>query len=137
MFGKSSNNWTDKVRDKLTAYVDERFEDYRERIAQDLSQGLATLAGLIAIWTVALLCLVFLGIVFSLLLAQILRPWAGEWAYLIGFSGIAILLIGLGSLLLIRRLYIIEKPVFKAMLKALDGHLPEEIDPIAEEQDKE
>ena len=131
MFGKG-NNWTDKLKDKLTAYVDERFEDYKERLAEDLSKGIATLAGLVLIWTVAVIGVIFVGIAMSLLLAELFRPWLANWAYLLGFLVVAMAIGALGYWLIKNKVQYVEKPVYLDILKSLGGILPEEPEPVAE-----
>ena len=64
MFGNKKASWTEQLRVKITDYVDERFEDYRGQISIDLARGLASLAGLIAIWTLAIVCLLFVFLCF-------------------------------------------------------------------------
>ena len=114
------NNWSEKLRERLTAYADERFEDYKGRLSTDLSQGIATLASLLTIWTIAMVCLIFIGIMLGMFLTQILSFWVGNWSGVLGFLIITILYIIIGSWFLKNRVKFVENPVYKAVYDALN-----------------
>lgn len=118
MFG-SKKNWTERLRERLTEYVDKRFEDYRGQIAIDLARGLAGLAGLVAIWTIGILCSVFVGIALALFFAWALSFWIGQFAYIVSFFIIAIIFIGIAYFIIKHKEKYIEDPVFKIMSKTL------------------
>lgn len=118
MFG-NKKNWTERLRERLTEYVDKRFEDYRGQIALDLARGLAGLAGLVAIWTIGILCSVFIGIALALFFAWILSFWMGQFAYIISFLSIAIIFSGIAYFIIKHKEKYIEDPVFKIMSKTL------------------
>ncbi len=125
MFGK--NSWTEKLKDKLSTYIDERFTAYREQLANDLARGVSTLAALLVMWSTFLLLLFFTALVFSFLLAELCRPWVGSWAYVLGFGFV---LCSLSLLIYFIRgaLPSIEKRVFEDIKKAL---LSEPAPPVA------
>ncbi|MCP4441180.1 MAG: hypothetical protein GY810_19925 [Aureispira sp.] len=112
-------NWTERLRERLTEYVDKRFEDYRGQIALDLSRGLAGLAGLVAIWTIGIICSVFVGIALALFLAWGLSFWIGQFAYIVSFFTIAIVFLGIAYFIIQHKEKYIEDPVFKIMSKTL------------------
>jgi len=119
MFSSKRPSWIDQLREKLTKYVDERFEDYRGQIAMDLARGLASLAGIVAIWTLAIVCTIFVAITLSLLIGTVLSIWIGRFGYVISFMSIAAILLGTAYHILKHKEQYIEKPVFKVMSDAL------------------
>lgn len=118
MFG-SKKTITDRAKDMVTDYVDTKFEDYRGQISLDLARGLATLAGLIALWTLAIVCLMFVSITLALLLGWIFSFWMKSFAFVLSFLIIAIGLLSGAFYLLIHKEKYIEEPVFKIMADTL------------------
>ena len=104
---------TKKIANRLTAYVDERFEDYRNQITMDLSKGLAALSGVIVIWTIIILIVVFIGITLSFFLGKVLN--SNTYGFLI-VTGVMI--IG-GSLIMLRRKALVESRVLEIAKRAL------------------
>ena len=116
MFGR--NTWTDRLREKLTDYVDEKFVDYRERLANDLARGVAALAILVVKWSLLLLLVFFSAIMLAFFAAELLRPYFTSWAYTLGFGMVLCILITL--LLWFRtRLNWMEHKVFDDIKKSL------------------
>lgn len=120
MFG-NNNNWSNKLLDRITSYIDTRFEDYRSQIADDLAKGLAVLAGLIALWTVAIISLVFGAFTLALLIGFSLSFWLGTLAYILSFLICSLLLFAGSYWLLKNKRTFIEKPVEQLMAKVLDA----------------
>ena len=118
MFG-SKKTLTDRVRDTLTEYIDTKFEDYRGQISLDLARGLAALAGLIAIWTLAIVCLMFVSITFALLIGWALSFWMSSFAFVLSFLIVAVILLGAAFYILMNKEKYIEEPVFKIMAETL------------------
>ena len=109
----------DKLKESLTQYIDEKFESYRGQIASDLSTGIASLAGIIAIWSLFIVCLIFLFASIAILLGWFLKAWMGTFAYIISFLFVSFLLLILSGYILLNRKKIIENPVFKIISKTL------------------
>jgi uncharacterized membrane protein YqjE len=126
MFNKNKLSWTDQLKDKITKYVDELFEEYRGQLSIDLSRGLAALAGLIALWTLAIVCVVFISITIALLIGWILSSYFQQFAYVLGFLLVALVLLGGAYYILQHRKKYIEQPVFNTMSKALRSPLEKE-----------
>ncbi|BDS15532.1 phage holin family protein [Aureispira anguillae] len=118
MFG-SKKTITDRVKETLTEYLDTKFDDYRGQIALDLARGLASLAGLIAIWTLAIVCLMFVSIALALLLGWIFSFFMSSFAYVLSFLLIAIVLLSVAYYILKHKEKYIEAPVFKIMSETL------------------
>lgn len=118
MFG-SKKTITDRAKNMVTDYIDTKFEDYRGQISLDLARGLAILAGLVAIWTLAIVCLMFVSISFGLLLGWVLSFWLDRFAFVLSFLIIASFLLAVAYYLLVNKKTYIEDPVFKIMAKAL------------------
>lgn len=128
MFGR--NSWTDRLKEKLTEYIDEQFIEYRERLANDLARGVGALAILAVKWTLFLLLLFFGAIMISFLLAELLRPFVASWAYVSGF-GIVLLMLMLFLAWISRKLVWMEARVSEDIRKALLEEEQEEL--LAEE----
>lgn len=109
----------DKLKESLTQYIDEKFESYRGQIASDLSTGIASLAGIIAIWSLFIICLIFLFASIAILMGWFLQAWMGTFAYIFSFLFVSFLLLVLSAFLLLNRKKIIENPVFKIISKTL------------------
>lgn len=118
MFG-NKKTISDRIKEVLTEYIDTKFEDYRAQIALDLSNGLAALAGLIAIWTLAIVCVIFVSITMALLLGWLLSFWLYHFGYILSFLLIAGGLMGGAYWLLKNKKEYIEEPVFNIMSKTL------------------
>lgn len=118
MFG-SKKTITDRVKDVLTEYLDDKFEDYRGQISLDLARGLASLAGLVAIWTLAIVCVVFVSIAFALLLGWALSFWMSSFAFVLSFLIVAVILLCSAFIILLNKEKLIEEPVFTIMAKTL------------------
>lgn len=131
MFG-GTKNITDRLKDNITKYVDTKFEEYRSQIAVDLAKGLASLAGLIAIWTLAIVCVIFVSFAVALLLGWVLSHWMQSFAYVLSFLLIAVTLLSGAFFILINKEKYIEIPVYKTMSATLRAN-PEETEEIVEE----
>lgn len=118
MFG-SKKTITDRVKESLTEYLDAKFEDYRGQIALDLSRGLASLAGLVAIWSLAIICMMFASITFALLLGWGFSFFMNSFAYILSFLLVAVGLLSFAYYILLHKEKYIEEPVFKIMAEAL------------------
>ena len=121
MFGTNNNNWSNKLLHKITTYIDTRFEDYRSQIADDLAKGLAVLAGLVALWTVAIISIVFAAFTFALLLGFLLSFWLGTLAYILSFLACSFVLFAGSYWLLKNKRAYIETPIEELMSKVLDA----------------
>jgi len=119
MFGNNKKSWGDRIRERLTEYIDQRFDDYRGQLSHDVSEGISILAGLIAIWTVGILLVVFVGFSLALLLGWGLSYFMGTLGYLLGFVIITLVILGGGLWVLSRRVKLIERPVFKLISQSL------------------
>jgi hypothetical protein len=120
MFG-TNNNWSNKLLHKITSYIDTRFEDYRSQIADDLAKGLAVLAGLVALWTVAIISVVFAAFTFALLIGFLLSFWLGTLAYILSFLTCSLILFAGSYWLLKNKRTYIEMPIEKLLSKVLDA----------------
>lgn len=118
MFG-TKKNITDRVKDSITEYVDEKFDQYRGQISFDLSRGLAALAGLVALWSVAIISGIFLAITLSLLIGWLLSLVMAEGGYLVSFGMMALAIIAGTYFLIKNKKQYIEDPVFKIMSEVL------------------
>lgn len=114
-----SGKFTGRVKDSLTQYLDEKFDDYRGQVALDLSKGLAVLAGLITILSIAIISIIFSVATLAILLGWLLSlVWTGP-TYLISFLSVTgVLFVGAYFLIKNKERYI-EEPVFKIVAKAL------------------
>ena len=119
MFSNKKPSWTEQLRVKITQYVDERFEEYRGQISIDLAHGLAALAGLIAIWTLAIVCVLFVAFTLALVFGWIFSFWIPSFAYVLSFMLVATVLIAGAYYLLQHKKKHIEDPVFKIMSESL------------------
>lgn len=114
-----SSKFTGRVKDSLTQYLDQKFDDYRGQVVVDLSKGLAALAGLITLLSVVIVGSVFSAATLALLLGWLLSlVWAGP-TYLVSFILVNALLFGGASYLIKNKERYIEEPVFKIVSKAL------------------
>lgn len=120
MFG-SKIPITDKIKEALTEYIDEKFEEYRGEISNDLSKGIGGLAGLVAIWSMFIICLLFVSFSIALFLGWLLSFWLNLPAYIISFAFISILLITAAYLIFKNKKRYIEAPVYKIISKALNN----------------
>lgn len=118
MFG-SKKTITDRVKESLTEYLDAKFEDYRGQIALDLARGLAALAGLVVIWTLVIVCTLFVALTIGLLLGWLLSFFLSSFAYILSFLIIAISLMAAAYYLFKNKEQYIEEPVFKIMSETL------------------
>lgn len=118
MFG-SKKTITDRVKDVLTEYMDKKFDDYRGQIAMDLSRGLAGLAGLVAIWTLFIVCTMFGSFAIALLLGWVLSFWLSSLGFVISFIFIAIVLLSGAVYLFLHKEKYIEDHVYKVVSETL------------------
>lgn len=132
MFGK--NNWSDRLQKRLTAYIDERFEEYRERLAEDLARGVAQLGQLLSLLAILLLVGLFLSLTLTLLLAGLLWPLLGAWALVLAFGLMAIGLSAGGYYLWKNRTKLVHSPIFEQIHQALLGESKEAKDLAIEEE---
>lgn len=114
MFG-SKKTITDRVKDSLTDYLDEKFDNYRGQIALDLSRGLAALAGLIALWSVAIIGGIFLAVSLSLLLGWLLSFVMDSGSYVVSFGLMTVVVLAGTYYIIKNKDKLIEEPVFKIM----------------------
>lgn len=110
----------DKITNKLNTYIDDRFEHYRGYISTDISQGIAALAGLIALWTVFLLVLFFGGILMAVVI------WHYSDSLLLGVGIVAALHLIIGILVFLNKKRLIEDPVYRITHKALNTQKEQE-----------
>lgn len=137
MFGNKKPSWTEQLRVRITQYVDERFEEYRGQIAVDLARGLASLAGLIAIWTLAIVCVLFVAFTLALLLGWMLSFWMpASFAYVLSFLLVASALMGAAYFLLQNKEAYIEEPVYKIMSESLRSPMVAEAEKAEEMTEK-
>ncbi len=118
MFG-NKKTITDRVKDSLTDYLDEKFDNYRGQIALDLSRGLAALAGLIAMWSIAIISGVFLAVALALLVGWLLSFALPAGSYVVSFALMSVIIFGGTYYLIKNRDRYIEEPVFNIMSKML------------------
>lgn len=118
MFG-SKKTITDRVKDSLTGYLDEKFDDYRGQIASDLSRGLAALAGLVAVWSVVVISTIFLAISLAILIGWLLSFAMPSGSYAVSFSLMSIVIFASTYFLIKNKEHYIEKPVFNIMSELL------------------
>lgn len=118
MFG-TKKNITDRVKDSITEYMDEKFDQYKGQISFDLSRGLAALAGLVALWSVAIISGIFLAITLSLLIGWLLSFVMDEGGYLVSFGMMALAIIAGTYFLIKNKKEYIETPVFEIMSNVL------------------
>ena len=111
--------WLEKLQDGITEYVDERFDDYKHIIARDLSKGLASLAGMITVWSILIVGLVFTSFTIAFSLGWILSFWVPEASYLFSFALVSILLIAWIYYIIKNKRPQIEKHVFKIVFASL------------------
>lgn len=122
MFG-SKKSITDRVKDSLTDYLDDKFEDYRGQIALDLARGLGALAGLVALWSVAIILAMFVSIAIALLLGWAFSFFIATFAYVLSFLLVSIVLIAVAAYIIKHKEKYIERPVFEIMAKTLRTNL--------------
>lgn len=118
MFG-SKKTITDRVKDSLTDYLDEKFDNYRGQIALDLSRGLAALAGLVALWSIAIVSGVFLAISLAFLLGWLLSFAMDSGSYVVSFGLMTVVIIAGTYYLIKNKDKYIEEPVFNIMSEML------------------
>lgn len=123
MFSSKKSSWTDQIKDKVTVYVDELFQEYRGQITIDLARGLSALAGLIALWTMAIVCVVFIGTTIALLIGWLLSFYLNTFGYIIGFLLVSMSFLGAAYYVLKHKDKYIEQPVFHTMSDALRSPL--------------
>jgi hypothetical protein len=111
--------FSDRVKDKVQSFTDQKFEDYRGQVSVDLARGIATAAGLVALWTAIVLVLLFGNIALGFFLAWLIRPWCGDLSYALSFGGIALVFCGLCYWVIRYRFKYIEMPVFRLISHAL------------------
>lgn len=132
MFG-SKKSITDRVKESLTDYLDDKFEDYRGQIALDLARGLGSLAGLVAVWSLAIISAMFLSIAVALLLGWLLSFFMASFAYTLSFLLIALVLIGAAAYIIKHQEKYIITPVFNIMSKSLRTSLGVEEEEMPED----
>lgn len=118
MFG-SKKSITDRVKDSLTDYLDDKFEDYRGQIALDLARGIGVLAGLVALWSVAIIAVMFFSIAVALLLGWVFSFFITTFAYALSFLLVSIVLIALAAFIIKHKEKYIVTPVFELMATTL------------------
>jgi hypothetical protein len=118
MFG-SKKSITDRVKDSLTDYLDDKFEDYRGQIALDLARGIGALAGLVALWSVIIIAAMFFSFAFSLFLGWVFSFFMTTFAYALSFLLVSVILIGLAAFIIKHKEKYIVTPVFDLMSATL------------------
>jgi len=118
MFG-SKKSITDRVKNSLTDYLDDKFEDYRGQIALDLARGIGALAGLVAIWSVAIIAVMFFSIAVALLLGWVFSFFITTFAYALSFLLVSIVLIAVAAFIIKHKEKYIVTPVFDLMSTTL------------------
>jgi len=118
MFG-SKKSITNRVKESLTDYLDDKFEDYRGQIALDLARGIGALAGLVALWSVIIIAAMFLSISIALVLGWALLFFMESFAYALSFLLISIVLITVATYIMKHKEKYIVTPVFDLMSKTL------------------
>ena len=116
MFG---SKFTGRVKESLTDYLDEKFDDYRGQIVADVSKGLAVLAGLVVLLSLGIVCGVFLSIAMAALLGWMLSWSLGSLGYVLSFLLVGVVLFGGSYYLAQNKVRYIEAPIFKIVAKAL------------------
>ena len=111
--------WIEKLQDGITEYVDERFDEYKHIIARDLSKGLASLAGMITVWSILIVGLVFTSFSIAFSLGWILSIWIPKAGYLISFATVSIILIAGIYFLIKNKRKNIEQYVFEVVFASL------------------
>lgn len=113
---KRKNSLTGRLSEKITEYLDDRVLDYKEQVADDLAKGLGALAGLVAIWTMITILLIFGGIALSLFIGTTLGN------SLAGYGIVAGIYIVVAYIILKNKKAWIEQPVFRITFKALTSN---------------
>ena len=111
--------WLEKLQDGITEYVDERFDEYKHIIARDLSKGLASLAGMITVWSILIVGLVFISFSIAFSLGWVLSIWIPEAGYLISFATVSIIIIAGIYYLIKNKRKNIEQYVFEVVFASL------------------
>ena len=119
LWNPSGKSFSDRLKDRLQSFTNARFEDYRGQLTNDLARGVAVVAGLLVLWSLVLVVLLFVGLMLAFLLAWALRPWLGDLAYVGGFGLVALAMAGLAWRFLRQRLQLIELPVYRLLLQVL------------------
>ena len=118
MFG-SKKSITDRVKESLTDYLDDKFEDYRGQIALDLARGIGALAGLVALWSVAIIAGMFFSIAIALLLGWAFSFFMESFAYTLSFLLVSMLLFAVAAFIIKHKEKYIVTPVFDLMATTL------------------
>ena len=105
------------MADRVTDFLDEKFDDYRSQISIDISKGLSKLSSVIAIWTMILICMIFAGLALGLGIGALIG------SYLVGFAIVAFLQLLAMYLVYMKRTKWIEEPIYNISKKALRGRL--------------
>ncbi len=114
------SGWKKMITDRVSAYVDNRFVDYKSQISEDVSRGIANLAGLVVIWTLVIISLLFVGFTLALLFGYMLK------SNLIGFGIVSAIILLIAVLVFVNKEKWIEQPVYESTTKALNGEIPTE-----------
>ena len=111
------NSLKNKMANRVADFLDDRFDEYRSQISIDISKGLSKLAGVLAIWTMIIICLVFVGLAVALGLGALLG------SYIAGFAIVALLHLGTMYVVIRNQKKWIEEPIFNISKKALRGRI--------------
>ncbi|MEM7104429.1 MAG: hypothetical protein AAF502_14930 [Bacteroidota bacterium] len=111
------NSLKNKMANRVADFLDDRFDEYRGQISIDISKGLSKLAGVIAIWTMIILFLVFSGLAIALGLGAL------TGSYIAGFAIVAVIHILIMYLVMKNLGKWIEEPIFNISKKALRGSI--------------
>ncbi len=120
MFG-SKIPLTDKIKEALAEFVDEKFEEYRGQISNELSKGIAGLAGLVVIWSMAIMGCLFMAFSVALLIGWVLSFYWPVFGYVVSFLCISCCLIILAYCLFKKKQTLIEQPVYKIISILLEN----------------
>lgn len=118
MFG-NKKSITNRVKESLTDYLDDKFEDYRGQIALDLARGIGALAGLVALWSAAIIAAMFFSFAFALFLGWVFSFFISTFAYALSFLLVSIILIGVAVFIIKHKEKYIVTPVFDLMSTTL------------------
>ena len=119
--GKNKPSLKERLLDEAASFANQRFEVYRQDLAEGLAKALAVLATRI-IWAFALLiCFSFVALALSFFLAYLLRPYLGSGAMILSLLFWAVVLI-LSCYYTYKRSYVwFTQPLYQKLHQALSG----------------
>lgn len=111
------NSLKNKMAGRVADFMDDRFDEYRGQISIDISKGLSKLSGVIAIWSMIIISLIFAGLALAIGLGLIIG------SYIAGFAIIAVLQLFVMYMVFRNKKKWIEDPIFTISKKALRGRI--------------